>query len=89
MFPVSPVFYNPIYPVSPMFSKPFYRVSPMIYNPIYRVSPMFRNPIFPVSPMFFWFRYGATCLAFQKNMGDLGSEIAHTGYVENISCFRG
>lgn len=40
-------------------------------------------------PDVFWFRYGATCLAFQKNMGDLGSEVAHTGYVENISCFRG
>lgn len=22
-------------------------------------------------PNVFWFRYGATCLAFQKNMGDL------------------
>ena len=40
-------------------------------------------------PDVFWFRYGAICLAFQKNMGDLGSEVAHTGYVENISCFRG
>ena len=24
-----------------------------------------------------------------KKMGDLGDEVAHTGYVENISCFRG
>lgn len=25
----------------------------------------------------------------KKNMGGLGDEVAHTGYVENISCFRG
>ena len=64
--------------------------SPAIQNnPIYRVSPMFYNPIYPISPMFFWFRYGATCLVFQKKYGRPTSEVAHTGYVENISCFRG
>lgn len=40
-------------------------------------------------PDVFWFRYGATCLAFQKKYGRPGDEVAHTGYVENISCFRG
>ena len=57
---------------------------------IYPISPMFRNPIYRVSPMFFGLGMGATCLLrFKKNMGDLGDEVAHTGYVENISCFRG
>lgn len=61
----------------------------MFHNPIYPISPMFHNPIYQVSPMFFGLGMGATCLAVQKNMGDLGDEVAHTGYVENISCFRG
>lgn len=75
----SPAIQNGIFPVSPMF-----------YNPIYRVSPIFYNPISPVSPMFFGLGMGATCLLrFKKNMGGLGDEVAHTGYVENISCFRG
>ena len=56
---------------------------------MFPVSPMFYNPIYRVPPMFFGLDMGATCMAFQKNMGDLGSEVAHTGYVENISCFRG
>lgn len=75
--------------IPPQFKTVFFPVSPMFRNPIYPISPMFYNPIFPVSPMFFGLGMGATCLAFQKNMGDLGSEVAHTGYVENISCFRG
>lgn len=84
------MFHNPIYPVSPMFYSPISPVSPMLYSPIYRVSPMFYKPIYRVSPMFFGLRMGATCLLlFKKNMGDLGDEVAHTGYVENISCFRG
>lgn len=61
----------------------------MFHNPIYPISPMFHSPIYQVSPMIFGLDMGAICLAFQKNMGGLGDEVAHTGYVENISCFRG
>ena len=61
----------------------------MFRNPIYPISPMFYNPIYQVSPVFFGLSMGATCLALQKKMGALGDEVAHTGYVENISCFRG
>ena len=83
------MFYNPIYRVSPMFHKPIYPISPMFHNPIYRIPPMFRNPIYRVSPMFFGLDMGQHVWRFKKNMGDPGDEVAHTGYVENISCFRG
>ena len=71
IYPIPPMFRNPIYPVSPMFYNPIYPISPMFYNPIYRIPPMFFSPIYPFSPMFFGLGMGATCLAFQKNMGDL------------------
>lgn len=63
--------------------------SPTIQNSIFPSFPDVFQTILSGFPDVFWFRYGAICLAFQKNMGDLGSEVAHTGYVENISCFRG
>lgn len=87
-FPISPMIHNPIYPIPPMFHNPIYRVSPMFYNPIYPISPMFHNPIFPVSPMFFGLGMGQHVWRFKK-YGRPGDEVAHTGYVENISCFRG
>ena len=62
---------------------------PDVSQPNLSDSPDVLQPNLSDFPDVFWFRYGATCLAFQKNMGDLGSEAAHTGYVENISCFRG
>lgn len=57
--------------IPPQFKTAFFPVSPMFYNPIYRIPPMFFSPIYRVSPMFFGLGMGATCLAFQKNMGDL------------------
>lgn len=36
-----------------------------------------------------FFRMISKPILVKKNMGDLGDEVAHTGYVENISCFRG
>ena len=48
------------------------------------------QPDFSSFPGVFWFRHGENMFgASKKNMGDLGDEVAHTGYVENISCFRG
>ena len=40
-------------------------------------------------PGVFWFKHGGNMFGASKNMGALGDEVAHTGYVENISCFRG
>ena len=57
--------------IPPQFKTAFFPVSPMFHNPIYPISPMFYNPIYQVSPVFFGLSMGATCLAFQKNMGDL------------------
>ena len=74
----SPTIQNSIFPVSPMFRNPIYPISPMFYNPIYRIS-----------PVFFGLGMGQHVWRFKKNMGALGDEVAHTGYVENISCFRG
>lgn len=37
----------------------------------------------------FWFKHGGNMFGASKKMGALGDEVAHTGYVENISCFRG
>lgn len=64
-------------------------IPPQFKTVFFPVSPMFYNPIYPISPVFFGLSMGATCLALQKKMGALGDEVAHTGYVENISCFRG
>ena len=40
-------------------------------------------------PGVFWFKHGGNMFGASKKMGALGDEVAHTGYVENISCFRG
>lgn len=40
-------------------------------------------------PDVFWFKHGGNMFGASKKMGALGDEVAHTGYVENISCFRG
>lgn len=74
----SPTIQNSIFPVSPMFRNPIYPISPMFYNPIYRIS-----------PVFFGLSMGGNMFGASKKMGALGDEVAHTGYVENISCFRG
>ena len=74
----SPTIQNSIFPVSPMFR-----------NPIYPISPVFYNPINQVSPVFFGLSMGGNMFGASKKMGALGDEVAHTGYVENISCFRG
>lgn len=64
--------------IPPQFKTVFFPVSPMFYNPIYRIS-----------PVFFGLSMGGNMFGASKKMGALGDEVAHTGYVENISCFRG
>lgn len=74
---------------SPTIQNSFFSSFPDVLQPDLSDFPDVSQPNLSGFPDVFWFRYGAICLAFQKNMGDLGSEVAHTGYVENISCFRG
>lgn len=40
-------------------------------------------------PGVFWFKHGGNMFGVSKKYGRPASEVAHTGYVENISCFRG
>lgn len=40
-------------------------------------------------PDVFWFKHGGNMFGVSKKYGRPASEVAHTGYVENISCFRG
>lgn len=56
---------------------------------MFPVSPMFYNPIYRVPPMFFGLGMGGNMFGVSKKYGRPASEVAHTGYVENISCFRG
>lgn len=74
---------------SPAIQNGIFSSFPDVSQPDLSDFPDVSQPNLSGFPDVFWFRHGATCLAFQKNMGDLGSEVAHTGYVENISCFRG
>ena len=85
----SPAIQNSIFSSFPDVSQPDLSGFPDVLQPNLSCFPDVSQPDLSGFPDVFWFRYGATCLAFQKNMGDLGSEVAHTGYVENISCFRG
>ena len=75
--------------IPPQFKTAFFPVSPMFYNPIYPISPMFYNPIYRISPVFFGLSMGGNMFGVSKKYGRPASEVAHTGYVENISCFRG
>lgn len=74
--------------------------SPAIQNGIFSSFPDFSQPNlsdFPDVlqpdlsdfPGVFWFKHGGNMFGASKKMGALGDEVAHTGYVENISCFRG
>ena len=85
----SPAIQNSIFSDFPGVLQPNLSGFPDVSQPNLSDFPDVSQPDLSDFPDVFWFRYGATCLAFQKNMGDLGSEVAHTGYVENISCFRG
>lgn len=63
--------------------------SPDVSQPDLSDFPDVSQPNLSGFPNDFWFRYGGNMFGVSKKMGDLGSEVAHTGYVENISCFRG
>ena len=74
--------------------------SPTIQNSIFSSFPDVSQPnlsdfpdVLPPNlsdfPGVFWFKHGGNMFGASKKMGALGDEVAHTGYVENISCFRG
>ena len=63
--------------------------SPTIQNSIFSSFPDVLQPNLSDFPGVFWFKHGGNMFGASKKMGALGDEVAHTGYVENISCFRG
>ena len=74
----SPTIQNSIFPSFPDVSQPNLSDFPDVSQP--NLSGF---------PDVFWFKHGGNMFGASKKMGALGDEVAHTGYVENISCFRG
>ena len=74
----SPTIQNSIFPSFPDVSQPNLSYFPDVLQP--DLSDF---------PGVFWFKHGGNMFGASKKMGALGDEVAHTGYVENISCFRG
>ena len=74
----SPTIQNGIFPSFPDVSQPNLSDFPDVLQP--DLSDF---------PGVFWFKHGGNMFGASKKMGALGDEVAHTGYVENISCFRG
>lgn len=73
----SPTIQNSIFPSFPDVSQPNLSDFPDVLQP--DLSDF---------PGVFWFKHGGNMFGASKKMGALGDEVAHTGYVENISCFR-
>lgn len=67
----SPAIQNSIFSSFPDVSQTILSGFPDVSQPNLSDSPDVSQPDFPCFPDVFWFRHGATCLAFQKNMGDL------------------
>lgn len=74
----SPTIQNSIFPSFPDVSQPNLSDFPDV-----------SQPDLSDFPGVFWFKHGGNMFGASKKMGALGDEVAHTGYVENISCFRG
>ena len=74
----SPTIQNSIFPSFPDVSQPNLSDFPDVLQP--DLSDF---------PGVFWFKHRGNMFGASKKMGALGDEVAHTGYVENISCFRG
>lgn len=74
----SPTIQNSIFPSFPDVSQPNLSDFPDVLQ-----------PDLSGFPDVFWFKHGGNMFGASKKMGALGDEVAHTGYVENISCFRG
>lgn len=73
---------------SPDVSQPNLSGFPDVLQPNLSDFPDVSQPDFSCFPDVFWFSMGQHVWRFKK-YGRPGDEVAHTGYVENISCFRG
>lgn len=74
---------------SPTIQNSIFSSFPDVSQPNLSDFPDVLQPDLSDFPGVFWFKHGGNIFGVSKNMGALGDEVAHTGYVENISCFRG
>ena len=74
---------------SPTIQNSIFSSFPDVSQPNLSDFPDVLQPDLSDFPGVFWFKHGGNMFGASKKMGDLGDEVAHTGYVENISCFRG
>ena len=74
---------------SPAIQNSIFSNFPDVSQPNLSDFPDVLQPDLSDFPGVFWFKHGGNMFGASKKMGALGDEVAHTGYVENISCFRG
>ena len=74
---------------SPAIQNGIFSSFPDVSKPNLSDFPDVLQPDLSGFPGVFWFKHGGNMFGASKKMGALGDEVAHTGYVENISCFRG
>lgn len=74
---------------SPTIQNGIFSSFPDVSQPNLSDFPDVLQPDLSDFPNVFWFKHGGNMFGASKKMGALGDEVAHTGYVENISCFRG
>ena len=74
---------------SPAIQNGIFSSFPDVSQPNLSDFPDVLQPDLSDFPGVFWFKHGGNMFGTSKKMGALGDEVAHTGYVENISCFRG
>lgn len=74
---------------SPAIQNGIFSSFPDVSQPNLSDFPDVLQPDLSDFPGVFWFKHGGNMFGASKKMGALGDEVAHTGYVENISCFRG
>ena len=74
---------------SPAIQNGIFSSFPDVSQPNLSDFPDVLQPNLSGFPGVFWFKHGGNMFGASKKMGALGDEVAHTGYVENISCFRG
>lgn len=74
---------------SPAIQNGIFSSFPDVSQPNLSDFPDVLQPNLSDFPGVYWFKHGGNMFGASKKMGALGDEVAHTGYVENISCFRG
>ncbi|MDY4536211.1 MAG: hypothetical protein SPD46_02605 [Sodaliphilus sp.] len=74
---------------SPAIQNGIFSSFPDVSQPNLSDFPDVLQPDLSGFPGVFWFKHRGNMFGASKKMGALGDEVAHTGYVENISCFRG